>query len=64
MVADCDEVLLGRDELQCAWTGRATGRRTGVYGAGPPPPIPRAGGCVTRLSIACQPRGADAAIGG
>jgi len=28
MGADCDEVLLGRDELQCAWMNRKSGRRT------------------------------------
>jgi hypothetical protein len=30
MGADCDEVLLGRDELQCAWMKRNSGRRTAV----------------------------------
>jgi len=28
MGADCDEVLLGQDELQCAWMNRKSGRRT------------------------------------
>jgi len=33
MGADCDEVLLGQDELQCAWTNRNSGRRTAGDGA-------------------------------
>jgi len=33
MGADCDEVLLGQDELQCAWTNRNSGRRTAGDGS-------------------------------